>query len=152
MVFYPVFSSKSTLKPECLPLTSATLDARSTSVSSFSTRAFPSGPHKDWHLANGYISVTEHLDVAPVGYFSSISSEFLKDAPPQLLPDELKRQAPELVFHWVTEDGKKPANLTGNTKVVATVSRQISSSFLPPYLMGRREETHCRQAEKLTAM
>ncbi|PLB52813.1 DJ-1/PfpI family protein [Aspergillus steynii IBT 23096] len=67
-------------------------------------------------------TVTEHLDVAPVGYFSSISSDFLKDAPPQLLPDELKRQAPNFVFHWVTEDGNKPANLTGNTKVVATDS------------------------------
>jgi hypothetical protein len=65
--------------------------------------------------------LTEHLDVAPLGYFSSISREFLKIAP---LPDELKQGAPDFTFHWVNEDGKMPSKLTGNMEIAPTVRYQ----------------------------
>ncbi|BCS27838.1 uncharacterized protein APUU_60887S [Aspergillus puulaauensis] len=67
-------------------------------------------------------SVTEQLDIAPVGFFSGISSSFLKDIPPPMCPDELKAQAPDFVFHWVTETGDTPAALTANMNVVPTDS------------------------------
>jgi hypothetical protein len=53
-----------------------------------------------------------------VGYFSSISREFLKTLP---FPDELKKGAPDFTFHWVNEDGKTPGKLTGNMETVPTV-------------------------------
>ncbi|KAJ5294492.1 hypothetical protein PENANT_c006G04614 [Penicillium antarcticum] len=64
-------------------------------------------------------TLTEQLDVAPLGYFSSISREFLEETP---FPDEFKKGAPEFTFHWVNEDGKKPGELTGNMKVTPTDS------------------------------
>ncbi|KAJ5459309.1 hypothetical protein N7530_011253 [Penicillium desertorum] len=64
-------------------------------------------------------TLTEHLDVAPVGYFSSISREFLKTVP---LPDELKKGALDFTFHWVNEDGKTPGKLTGNMEISPTDS------------------------------
>ncbi|KAJ6079648.1 hypothetical protein N7467_009401 [Penicillium canescens] len=64
-------------------------------------------------------TLTEHLDVAPVGYFSSISREFLKTVP---LPDELKKGAPDFTFHWVNEDGKTPGKLTENMETTPTDS------------------------------
>ncbi|KAL3470435.1 hypothetical protein BJX99DRAFT_267450 [Aspergillus californicus] len=67
-------------------------------------------------------TLTEHLDVAPLGYFSSISREFLEDLPPDVLPADLKAQAMDFVFHWVTEDGKTPGRLTGNMNVIPTDS------------------------------
>ncbi|KAJ0425649.1 DJ-1/PfpI family protein [Aspergillus carlsbadensis] len=67
-------------------------------------------------------TLTEHLDVAPIGYFSTISRSFLENAPPGLFPEELKRQTPDFAFHWVTEDGETPGNLTGNMKVIPTDS------------------------------
>lgn len=73
-------------------------------------------------------SVTEHLDIAPVGFFSCISRGFLKHAPPNLLSDDLISQALDFEHHWVTEDGKTPARLTGNLKVVPTVSPSFITS------------------------
>ncbi|KAL4943087.1 hypothetical protein BDV06DRAFT_150529 [Aspergillus oleicola] len=67
-------------------------------------------------------STTELLDIAPVGFFSSISHNFLKDFPAEMCPDEMKAQAPDFVFHWVTESGEAPASLTGNMNVVPTDS------------------------------
>ncbi|KAL4929726.1 class I glutamine amidotransferase-like protein [Aspergillus undulatus] len=67
-------------------------------------------------------STTEMLDIAPVGFFSSISRSFLKDFPASLCPDELKAQAPDFVFHWITETGETPASLTGSMSVVPTHS------------------------------
>ncbi|KAL4948806.1 class I glutamine amidotransferase-like protein [Aspergillus filifer] len=67
-------------------------------------------------------STTELLDIAPVGFFSSISSSFLKDFPPEMCPDEMKAQAPDFVFHWVTETGEAPASLTGHMSVKPTDS------------------------------
>ncbi|KAL4918405.1 hypothetical protein BDW62DRAFT_200785 [Aspergillus aurantiobrunneus] len=67
-------------------------------------------------------SVTEHLDIAPVGYFSTISRDFLSDFPPAFCPDEVKARAPDFVFHWVTETGETPAHLTGNLNVIPTDS------------------------------
>ncbi|KAL4786986.1 hypothetical protein BJX76DRAFT_319685 [Aspergillus varians] len=40
-----------------------------------------------------------------------------------MCPDELKAQAPDFVFHWVTETGETPATLTSNLNVVPTVSQ-----------------------------
>jgi len=71
-------------------------------------------------------STTELLDIAPFGFFSGISRSFLKDFPPEILPDEIKAQVPEFVFHWVTETGDKPAQLTGGMKVVPTVGHTFS--------------------------
>ncbi|KAL4863483.1 hypothetical protein BDV12DRAFT_206469 [Aspergillus spectabilis] len=67
-------------------------------------------------------SVTELLDIAPFGFFSSISRSFLNDMPSAVCPDEIKTQAPEFVFHWVTETGDVPATLTGSMSVVPTDS------------------------------
>jgi hypothetical protein len=57
-----------------------------------------------------------------VGFFSSISREFLKSVPQ--IPDELKKGAPDFTFHWVNEDGKTPGKLTGNMEAVPTVCYQ----------------------------
>ncbi|KAL4998569.1 DJ-1/PfpI family protein [Aspergillus recurvatus] len=67
-------------------------------------------------------SVTELLDIAPFDFFSGISRSFLKDMPSVVCPDEVKAQAPEFVFHWVTETGDTPAKLTGGMSVVPTDS------------------------------
>lgn len=65
--------------------------------------------------------VTEQLDIAPVGFFSSISASFLEDFPEYMCPDELKAQALDFIFHWVTETGETPAAVTANMNVVPTV-------------------------------
>ncbi|KAJ5875466.1 class I glutamine amidotransferase-like protein [Penicillium subrubescens] len=82
-------------------------------------------------------SVTEHVDIAPAGFFSCISRKFLNRAPPNLVSDELKSQALEFEHHWVTEDGKIRAHLTGNLQVMPT-------SGLPSLhtLMHISNETH----------
>ncbi|PWY73010.1 class I glutamine amidotransferase-like protein [Aspergillus heteromorphus CBS 117.55] len=67
-------------------------------------------------------TVTEQLDVAPVGFFSSIGCDFVKDLPPIAISEELRAQALEFIFHWVNEDGSTPAALTGNMKVTPTDS------------------------------
>ncbi|GLI81970.1 hypothetical protein PoHVEF18_010368 [Penicillium ochrochloron] len=67
-------------------------------------------------------SLTEHLDIAPAGFFACISHKFLNRAPPTLVSDELKSQALDFEHHWVTEDGKTPARLTGNLQVMLTAS------------------------------
>ncbi|PYH94501.1 hypothetical protein BO71DRAFT_419320 [Aspergillus ellipticus CBS 707.79] len=67
-------------------------------------------------------TVTEHLDVAPVGFFNTISKGFVKTLPDFFISDELRAQALDFVFHWVTEDGKTPGALTGNLNVVPTDS------------------------------
>jgi hypothetical protein len=67
------------------------------------------------------ISVTELLDIAPVGFFSSISHNFLKDMPSILISDDMKAKALDFQIHWVTEKGQNPGHLTGNLHVSPTV-------------------------------
>lgn len=84
-------------------------------------------------------STTEHLDVAPAGLFACISRDFINEAPPSLIPDELKAQAPDVVTHWVTESGSTPdaatpGQLTGDLKFVPTVK-----NILEQYLHQARQ-------------
>ncbi|PWY83872.1 hypothetical protein BO94DRAFT_557697 [Aspergillus sclerotioniger CBS 115572] len=67
-------------------------------------------------------TVTEHLDIAPVGFFHNISKDFIKTLPPFAMTDEVRSQALDFVTHWVTEDGKTPGVLSGNLKVIPTDS------------------------------
>ncbi|KAL2811569.1 class I glutamine amidotransferase-like protein [Aspergillus granulosus] len=67
-------------------------------------------------------STTELIDIAPFGFFSSISRSFLKDFPSSVCPDEIKAQVPEFTYHWVTETGDTPAKLTAGMNVVPTDS------------------------------
>ncbi|PYI03552.1 DJ-1/PfpI family protein [Aspergillus sclerotiicarbonarius CBS 121057] len=67
-------------------------------------------------------TVTEHLDIAPVGFFHSISTDFVKHLPDTIMPEELKAQALDVIVHWVTEDATTPGVLTGNLRVVPTDS------------------------------
>ncbi|QKX62292.1 uncharacterized protein TRUGW13939_09451 [Talaromyces rugulosus] len=67
-------------------------------------------------------SVTELLDLAPVGFFSTISYNFLKNLPPLLVSDDVKAKALDIQFHWVTENGQSLAHLTGNLHVSPTDS------------------------------
>ncbi|PYH70617.1 uncharacterized protein BO88DRAFT_424180 [Aspergillus vadensis CBS 113365] len=67
-------------------------------------------------------TVTEHLDIAPVGFFHNFSTSFIKNLPPFAISDNLRSQALDFVTHWVTEDGTTPGSLSGNLKVVPTDS------------------------------
>jgi hypothetical protein len=75
--------------------------------------------HQDLNVSG--ISVTELLDLAPVGFFSTISYNFLKNLPPLLVSDDVKAKALDIQFHWVTENGQSLAHLTGNLHVSPTV-------------------------------
>ncbi|OJJ73316.1 hypothetical protein ASPBRDRAFT_194272 [Aspergillus brasiliensis CBS 101740] len=67
-------------------------------------------------------TVTEHLDIAPVGFFHNFGKNFIKNLPPFTISDELKSQAIDFVTHWVTEDGTKPGSISGNLNVIPTDS------------------------------
>jgi hypothetical protein len=60
---------------------------------------------------------TEIQDVAPIDLLHGISTRFINDLP---LPAEVKAKAPEMNFHWITENGE-PGKLTSNIQIVATV-------------------------------
>ncbi|KAJ5355267.1 DJ-1/PfpI family protein [Penicillium cataractarum] len=99
-------------------------------------------------------SVTEHLDIAPAGFFSCISRGFLKHAPPNLVCDDLISQALDFEHHWVTEDGKTPARLTGNLKVVPTNSFAdcppldiiVLGAYAAGYQVSKTEKQFLRKA------
>ncbi|KAL4876296.1 DJ-1/PfpI family protein [Aspergillus karnatakaensis] len=106
-------------------------------------------------------SVTEHLDIAPAGYFSTLSKDFLDHAPPELLPEEFKPLALDIVYHWVTEDGKTPATLTGNLKVLPTDSFEtcptldivLIGALVGQYQVSETEKAFLRKAyEDSTAL
>ncbi|GLA00597.1 hypothetical protein AnigIFM60653_009347 [Aspergillus niger] len=67
-------------------------------------------------------TVTEHLDIAPIGFFHNFGKDFIKNLPPFAISPELRSQALDFVTHWVTEDGKTPGSLSGNLKVIPTDS------------------------------
>ncbi|RAK89424.1 hypothetical protein BO79DRAFT_237186 [Aspergillus costaricaensis CBS 115574] len=67
-------------------------------------------------------TVTEHLDIAPVGFFHNFSTSFIKNLPPFAISDDLRSEALDFVTHWVTEDGTTPGSLSGNLKVIPTDS------------------------------
>ncbi|KAI2893018.1 hypothetical protein CBS76997_1737 [Aspergillus niger] len=67
-------------------------------------------------------TVTEHLDIAPIGFFHNFGKDFIENLPPFAISPELKSQALDFVTHWVTEDGKTPGSLSGNLKVIPTDS------------------------------
>jgi hypothetical protein len=85
-------------------------------------------------LLRALTSITEHLDIAPTGFFSCISRKFLNRAPPNLVSDVLRSQALDFEHHWVTEDGKTPARLTGNLQVMPTVSLITRTFHAQTYL------------------
>lgn len=90
---------------------------------------------RSWLESNHWLDrTTEHLDVAPAGLFACISRDFINEAPPSLIPDELKAQAPDVVTHWVTESGSTPdaatpGQLTGDLKFVPTVWNILSNTY-----------------------
>ena len=66
---------------------------------------------------------TEILDVAPIDLFGGLRREAVKDWPPEILSEDLKKQAIDLDIHWVTETGSgSPAKLTSEARVIPTVS------------------------------
>jgi hypothetical protein len=65
--------------------------------------------------------VTEILDVAPIDLLNGGSREFTSTIPDGILSPELKQQALDFEFHWVTETGKTPALLTTGIKLMPTV-------------------------------
>ncbi|RAK98746.1 class I glutamine amidotransferase-like protein [Aspergillus ibericus CBS 121593] len=67
-------------------------------------------------------TVTEHLDIAPVGFFHNISRDFVKHLPDAVISEDLKTQALDFTTHWVTEDGTTPGALSGNLNVIPTDS------------------------------
>ncbi|GLA38493.1 hypothetical protein AnigIFM63309_005790 [Aspergillus niger] len=67
-------------------------------------------------------TVTEHLDIAPIGFFHNFGKDFIENLPPFAISPELRSQALDFVTHWVTEDGKTPGSLSGNLKVIPTDS------------------------------
>jgi hypothetical protein len=64
------------------------------------------------------MGVTEILDVAPLDMLGCIGKDFVEILQ---LSDDVRATAPEVNFHWVTENGE-PAKMTGNLTVMATVS------------------------------
>lgn len=68
----------------------------------------------------------EILDVAPIDLLHGVGKKFVQILP---IPDELKAQALDIKFHWVTEKGT-PIRLTAGLMVEATV-RAYSFIFYP---------------------
>jgi hypothetical protein len=64
-------------------------------------------------------SEIELLDIAPVDMLNGMDKKFMSELP---IPDHLKEQALDCVFHWVNEDGKT-ANLTAGITIQCTVSQ-----------------------------
>ena len=63
---------------------------------------------------------TELLDVAPIDAFSGMSEAFVRNFPPELMPDSIKSGALECESHWVNETGDV-AQLTAGATIKPTV-------------------------------
>ncbi|KAF2171013.1 hypothetical protein M409DRAFT_18985 [Zasmidium cellare ATCC 36951] len=62
--------------------------------------------------------VTEILDTAPIDLLHGLTKSFMEQLP---LPDELKKQAIDVDFHWVNEKGT-PASMTSGITLQTTDS------------------------------
>lgn len=68
-------------------------------------------------------SVTEILDVAPIDMLGQISTSSGFDFPEELVPSDVRAQAVDFRFHWVTESGPgTKAKLTSGIRLEPTVS------------------------------
>jgi hypothetical protein len=83
----------------------------------------------EYNYANNFDRVTEILDVAPIDLLNGSSKEFTRNMPDSLVSPELKKQAVDIEYHWVTEDVKTPCHLTSGIKLLPTV-RQRNISLL----------------------
>ncbi|KAK5743303.1 hypothetical protein LTR17_002781 [Elasticomyces elasticus] len=85
-------------------------------------------------------SKTEILDVAPIDIFSSISNEFIHQFPPHLITDRMRKEALEVDFHWVTENGQD-----GRMTAGGTIKATHDFKTCPPLdiaLMGAHDISH----------
>lgn len=80
----------------------------------------------------GTSSETEILDVAPIDIFNGLSKEFVSNMPDYLLTDDMRKQALEVEYHWVTENGE-PGRVTAGGKINATVRRATSTDAIPSH-------------------
>jgi hypothetical protein len=90
---------------------------------------------KKYHiLADSHIRTTEILDVAPIDLLNGAAKEFTSELPDDLLAPELKAQAIDFEYHWVTETGVAPALLTSGIKMLPTVgSSEFSTTDCSPH-------------------
>lgn len=63
---------------------------------------------------------TEILDIAPIDLLHGLTKESLDIFPPGSIPEEMRKQAIEIVFHYVSEKGGM-AKLTSGLTVECTV-------------------------------
>lgn len=66
------------------------------------------------------------MDLAPIDLLYGMSKNMVEDFPSEIVSDDLKREALDLVFHWVNESGK-PARLTSGLSINPTVCTRTQS-------------------------
>lgn len=77
---------------------------------------------KSWQTNHVHHRLTEVLDVGPIDLIHGISKPFVDILPDTLLSAEVKAQALDTEFHWVSEAGEtRPSRLTSNMSLAATV-------------------------------
>jgi hypothetical protein len=69
-------------------------------------------------------SETELLDVAPIDIFTSIPKKLMHQFPPELVTDEITKQALDIEFYWATEHGQE-GKLTAGATIKPTVSSVV---------------------------
>jgi hypothetical protein len=72
--------------------------------------------------ANYLYRETEILDVAPIDLLNGSSRDFVNNLSDRLVSPEMKQQAFDLEFHWVTENVNNPARMTSGIRIMPTVS------------------------------
>lgn len=71
-----------------------------------------------------YFRETEILDVAPVDILHCFGKHFIGSMPDEWTSKELKAQALDFKFHWVSETGKENnSHLTSNISLAPTVCK-----------------------------
>ena len=66
---------------------------------------------------------TEILDVAPIDFINGLSKHFAETFPEHIVPPNVKSQAIETTFHWVSEAGPAtPSRLTSGISLLPTDS------------------------------
>lgn len=79
------------------------------------------------------------MDVAPVDIFNGISKEFVEIMPPEMVTEEIRAQAIDFKFHWISEAGPGTLSpLTSGLRIEPTVSFPLLPPFGPFILSSSR--------------
>ncbi|CRK25056.1 Isonitrile hydratase like protein [Verticillium longisporum] len=93
------------------------------------------------------LSETEILDVAPIDLIHGMSKHFIDSMPDGFMPPELKAQALDMEFHWVSEtDG--PCRLTSSISMNPTDTFETCPP-LDVVLMGAHHPSYTPSAAEL---